>query len=402
MHYSRVYIESIGYELAPVVVTTSELEARLETVYRTLRLPTGQLEAWTGIYERRWWEEDFPVSQGAILAGRKALANSNVRPQDIGVLIYAGVCRDQFEPATACRVAAGLGVSSSAMVYDVSNACLGVLNGIVDIANRIELGQIRAGLVVSCESAREINDIVIDQLNRTPTMDAFKDGLATLTGGSGAVAVLVTDGSFSVPKRRQLLGGVNQTDPQHHNLCRWGVAKIVPAATGVAQTAVGLASGAMELANSLGQQLAARLPSHLTQLAGDALGRVRQGVNFGMRNLVVPFMQTDAVGVLKHGVELGLRTWKAFTEKLALWGGQIDKYICHQVGSAHRDTILKTLNIPPDRDFSTFPYLGNIGTVSLPLTAALAEEQEFLQAGDRVSFMGIGSGLNCLMLGLRW
>jgi 3-oxoacyl-[acyl-carrier-protein] synthase III len=43
-----------------------------------------------------------------------------------------------------------------------------------------------------------------------------------------------------------------------------------------------------------------------------------------------------------------------------------------------------------------------MGTVSLPLTAALAEENEFLNPGDRVGFLGIGSGLNCLMLGLVW
>ena len=38
----------------------------------------------------------------------------------------------------------GFGRQSEAAVYDVSNACLGVLNGMLDIANRIELGQIRA------------------------------------------------------------------------------------------------------------------------------------------------------------------------------------------------------------------------------------------------------------------
>ncbi len=43
-----------------------------------------------------------------------------------------------------------------------------------------------------------------------------------------------------------------------------------------------------------------------------------------------------------------------------------------------------------------------MGTVSLPLTAALAEDREFLNRGDRVAFLGIGSGLNCLMLGLEW
>jgi 3-oxoacyl-[acyl-carrier-protein] synthase-3 len=80
----------------------------------------------------------------------------------------------------------------------------------------------------------------------------------------------------------------------------------------------------------------------------------------------------------------------------------VDKIICHQVGSMHRDTILKALGISSDRDFSTFPFLGNMGTVSLPLTAALAEEREFLRPGDRVGLLGIGSGLNCLMLGVEW
>jgi 3-oxoacyl-[acyl-carrier-protein] synthase-3 len=63
---------------------------------------------------------------------------------------------------------------------------------------------------------------------------------------------------------------------------------------------------------------------------------------------------------------------------------------------------LKQIEIPAEKDFSTFSYLGNIGTVSLPLTAALAEQRGFLKAGDRVGFLGIGSGLNCLMLGWEW
>ena len=69
------------------------------------------------------------------------------------------------------------------------------------------------------------------------------------------------------------------------------------------------------------------------------------------------------------------------------------------MGSSHRDTILKSLGIPESKDFSTYPYLGNMGTVSLPLTAGLAEDRGFLEPGDRVAFLGIGSGLNCMMLG---
>src|SRR5512137_2269640 len=216
MRYANVQISALGYELAPVVVSTSELEARLEPLYRALHFAPGQVQALTGIRERRWWEPGYPLSRGAIAAGEKALAAAVIGPEEIGVLTYTGVCREQFEPATACRVAAGLGVRGNAAIYDISNACLGVLNGILDVANRIELGQIRAGLVVSCESAREINDIMIDRMLEERRMDHFVTSLATLTGGSGAVAVLLTDGSFSPGKRRRLLGGATQAAPEHH------------------------------------------------------------------------------------------------------------------------------------------------------------------------------------------
>jgi 3-oxoacyl-[acyl-carrier-protein] synthase-3 len=43
-----------------------------------------------------------------------------------------------------------------------------------------------------------------------------------------------------------------------------------------------------------------------------------------------------------------------------------------------------------------------MGSVSLPLTAAIAAERGELQRGDKVALLGIGSGLNCLMLGLEW
>lgn len=347
MKYTKVFVETIGYELPPIVVTSAELEARLAPVYEALHFQPGQLEALTGISERRYWSPDTPLSQSAITAAHAALDVSAVVPSDIDVLIYAGVCRESFEPATACRVANGVGVSPSAAVYDISNACLGVLNGMLDIANRIELGQIRAGLVVSCESAREIVDIMIDRLIAEPDMELFKLSLATLTGGSGAAAVLLTDGSFNSSSKHRLLGGVTRTAPEHYGLCTWGMEETSPA-------------------------------------------------TFGQ------LMSTDAVAVLEYGVALGLETWKAFKREMGWRGEDVEKTICHQVGSSHQEFILQTLEIPKSKDFTTFAYLGNMGTVSLPITAALAAEREVLQSGNEVAFLGIGSGLNCLMLGLEW
>ena len=346
MLYSNVYIDTFGYELPPNVVTSNDLEKRLKPVYEALHFRQGQLEAITGIRERRFWDPDFNMHTGALKAAQKALDVSSITADDIGLLIYGGVCRDNLEPATACAVAHGLDLAPATQIYDVSNACLGILNGMVQTANAIELGQIRAGLIVSCESARQIIDITIDRLLKTRDMEVFKKTIATLTGGSGAVAVLLTDRTLSDSGHR-LLGGLARNAAEHHRLCVWGPDTGIPAS--------GL---------------------HL--------------------------METDSVAVLKNGVPLGIETFSALRREIAWSDDQPDKIICHQVGATHQRNILDAIGIAPSKDFTTFKYLGNIGTVSLPITAAIADERKFLLPGDLVGFLGIGSGLNCLMLAMEW
>ncbi len=85
MKYSKVHIESIGYEIAPVVVTSLELERRLAGLYASLHLGEGQLEALTGIAERRWWEEGHRLSDGAIAAGRRALEAADLDADQLDV-----------------------------------------------------------------------------------------------------------------------------------------------------------------------------------------------------------------------------------------------------------------------------------------------------------------------------
>lgn len=399
MRYSRVQMESIGYQLAPIVVTSDELEERLSPLYDTLHIAPGQLEALTGISERRWWEEGHLLSDGAANAARRAMQQSNVEPKDIEALVYTGVCRENFEPATACAVAAQLSISTDANVYDISNACLGVLNGIIDIANRIELKQIRAGLVVSCETSREIVEIVIERMLKDQSMDTFTHSLATLTGGSGAVAVLLTDGSFDNPYTHRLRGAVTKAAPEHHRLCRWGIT-LTPVALGE------LMFSPDRLINAIDQvmepdALATAMRELMThEKLPPALLNIMPSEK--LPAALTQFMSTDSVAVLKYGAKLGVRTWGSFLTKMGWARDQVDKVICHQVGAGHRATILKELGIDPNKDFSTFKHLGNIGTVSVPLTAAIAEQRQFLKPGDRVSFLGIGSGLNCLMLGWEW
>jgi len=346
MKFTRAVIDSIGYELPPTVVTSAEIEERLAPMYRALRMQPGQLEALTGIRERRWWSPGQTMAEPAAAAARRALARAATAIDDIGMVIYAGVCRDNLEPATACAVADALGVSPLAQVYDVSNACLAVINGIVQAASAIELGHVRAALVVSCESARQIVDLTIDRMVKHPTMDSFRLCLATMTGGSGAVGVVVRDASLA-PGGHRVLGGVMRSRTKFHKLCRWGP-------------------------------------------------------DTGMPSTAPMEMVTDGTVLMEHGVALGVETWYAFLEEMGWPVEAVDRTICHQVGGPHRELVLRSIGVPVERDFQTYEYLGNIGTVSLPLTAAIAEERGVLQPGHRVGMLGIGSGLNCLMLGVEW
>ena len=113
-------------------------------------------------------------------------------------------------------------------------------------------------------------------------------------------------------------------------------------------------------------------------------------------------LNVDSVAVLEHGVELGGRTWTTFLSELEWTPSSLEATICHQVGSAHQSRILESLGLNKENDFCTYPYLGNMGTAALPVAAAIAEDRGFLTPGMTVGFLGIGSGLNCMMLGWQW
>lgn len=350
MKYSQVYIKSFGYELAPHIVTSEEIEARLKPFFDAAGFGPGQLEALTGIKERRFWDPDHTLAEHAAVAGQRAMDEAGIDPADIGALIFCGVGQDGFEPATACAVAHRLNLNRLAHVFDVKSACLGMITGMVHVANEIELGHIKAGLVVSCETARQIVESTIDEINASRDVEFYKEALATMTGGSGAAAVLLTNGGPGDPDVHQhrIKGGVLRNAIRHHGLCRWGF----------------------------------DTP--------------------GMPTTSKVIMRTDAQKVLEHGSKLALETFEAFKKEFGLTPDQPDKIVGHQVGIMHHLRFYKTLGIDMAKDFSTFAFLGNVGTVSIIITAAIADERGFFNPGDLVALVGVGSGLNCYMMGVEW
>lgn len=349
MQYKKVCVESFGYELPENTVTSVSLEERLAPIYDKLNLRYGRLEMGTGIRERRFWDDGVTPSQAGIKAAEKAISKSGVKKEDIGCLLHTSVSRDFLEPATATVVHDSLGLPPTATIFDISNACLGFINGMVTLANMIELGQIKAGIVVGCENSKPIVDATVNRLLRDPdvTKDELKFAFATLTLGSGAVAVVLTHSSLSQDGHR-LLGGVTRAASQHNDLCR-----------------IEADASFLDLAE-------------------------------------LPNMRTDSTELLKNGARLVPDTWEGTKQELGWKDSEVDRFFTHQVSAVHSRRLFRTLGLDKTKDFSTVEYLGNIGSVSLPLTMAIGIDQSLLKPGDKVAMMGIGSGIVCLMLGLEW
>ncbi len=344
IHYSQVCLHTIGYELPPRVVSSEQIEARLSSLYERLRLPAGRLELMSGIKERRLWPPGTRPSQAATLAGRRVIEKADLDPQDIECLVFTSVSRDMMEPATASFVHDNLGLSPATLIFDISNACLGFLDGMVMLANMIELGQVANGLIVSGETAEDLleSTLLALQGDETLTRKGIKPAFASLTIGSGSVA-LYMQRTQKGDHRPRLVHGAWRANTTHSGLCHGG------------------------------------------QQGGNTI-----------------LMATNSEELLHRGVETAQATWEKFSGKTGWREEDIDRFFCHQVGSAHAKLLFEKLGLSPEKNFETLQILGNVGSVSAPITMAMAMEQGRFHSGQKGALLGIGSGINCMMLGVAW
>lgn len=113
-------------------------------------------------------------------------------------------------------------------------------------------------------------------------------------------------------------------------------------------------------------------------------------------------MTTDSELLLERGVETAALCWPNFLKDTGWDKEKIDRFFCHQVGQAHARKLFSTLELNPERNFETLQVLGNVGSVSAPITMAMGIEKGKLKTGQRGALLGIGSGINSVMLGVEW
>lgn len=343
MIFKNVSIETYAYQDPELFMTSDEVEEKLEPVYSRLKLPQGRLELQTSIKSRGYFPVGTRPSTIATFAAVKALEKSKIVKEKIDLLIHTSVCRDFLEPSTASVIHNNLQLKSECMSFDLSNACLGFLNGMIVAANMIETGMIKTALIVSGENSGPLLEKTFEKLNSdlSLTRKSIKKFIANLTIGSAGVAFMISHSDLA-PEGHKLLGGHSLSNTETVKLC---------------------------------------------QGSGDSNGLM---------------METDSEELLHAGIELAKSNWIKTKNILNLENKSFKKFICHQVGVAHRNLMYSQLDIDLSKDITTFDKYGNTGSAAVPLTFIKASEEQSLNKGDKVAMLGIGSGLHSVMLAVEW
>jgi 3-oxoacyl-[acyl-carrier-protein] synthase-3 len=152
--------------------------------------PGCDFERITGIRERRVAEGEY-ASDLAIGAAHRALAMSRYRAEDLDAVVCTSISKHNrpgefgLEPAAAVGIRRAIG-AKHALVFDVVNACAGMLNGIYVLQGLIRSGAIRCGMVVSGEQNMPLAETAAREIRHR-----LDPQMASLTLGDCGAAIVI-------------------------------------------------------------------------------------------------------------------------------------------------------------------------------------------------------------------
>ena len=269
----------------------------------------------------------------AVKAGKAALKKAGVKPEDVDLLIYAGVARGWMEPATANLFQSELGLTS-ATCFDVMDACASWIRSLAIAKTFLAQKAYKLVMILNCEFIfREYANFDFE------SSDDVENAFSAFTIGEAATATLLNsngsedDSVFSF-----------KTWGDKHGLCK-----------------IPLPNADDFSPNNSSDGLK---PMSFFTMPGELL-------SFTVRKLVSHFKETQAIASKVHDIFIG-----------------------HAVSVTSTSRVVKLLGLDPSRVFETHARFGNTVAASLPLALAVAVAEGKLVRGMRVSLLMGSAGVS--------
>ena len=189
MIFSKII--GVGSYLPKKVLSNKDLEESLDTT-------DEWITSRTGIKQRHIVGPHEQTSDLAFEAGRSAITNASISPDEIDLIIVATTTPDKIFPSTACIVQTKLGIKNCP-AFDIQAVCSGFIYGLSVADKFIKTNSAKNILVIGADSMSKITD--------------YTDRSNAILWGDGAGAVVL-----SASDQQGILSSHIHADGQHEEL----------------------------------------------------------------------------------------------------------------------------------------------------------------------------------------
>lgn len=198
------YQHGVGASIAAVAMAVPDRLVSNEQIAVRLGVDADWIAKRTGTRERPWASPDERLSQLAAEAGRRAIEQAGLEPDELDLVLVATSTADEITP-NAAPLVAGLIGAERAGALDVGAACTGWLSALSLACGQIESGRARHALVVGADFLSRFLD------------ESDRDTAPLFADGAGAAVVSATESASG-----RVGATVLRSDPSGSHLIRLG------------------------------------------------------------------------------------------------------------------------------------------------------------------------------------
>ncbi|SKC76393.1 3-oxoacyl-ACP synthase III family protein [Maledivibacter halophilus] len=326
-----VGIRGVGYYVPEQVITNHDLAKEVDTSDEWIRTRIG-------VKERRRAANSECLSDLATEAGKKAIENAGLSPEDIDLIILTRVDPDHIDPATSFLVQDKLKAKNAAAFDTVVGGCPGSVYAMAIGANFVATGGCKNVLVIGG-----------DVLSRN--ILNWKDRATCCFFGDGAGAMVLS----RVKKGKGLQSYLLEVDGSKYDTC------IIPA-------------------------------------GGVAMPITEENVD----DKSARYLNMDNGAVWNFATTVFPDSIAKVVQEVGLENKDIDMVIAHQANINIIRTSLEKLGLSMEKTHTTIEKYGNTGGASPFITLTEAVELDKIKPGDNVAFVSFGAGLAWAGMLVQW